>query len=201
MNEKIQQIQTILGVTPDGAWGPKSQAALESVLHPASPAADTAAATGDRLHWPKEADAPIFYGRSDGSSAWEEEHLVLLPAPYALFMDGQLVRNIRCHKLVRDSLRRILTAIRDLYKTPEAIHAAGLDQYDGCYNYRVVRGASHLSMHAYGAAVDFDAADNPLGATHGRMPAEVVAIFKAEGWRWGGDYTGRQDWMHFEACT
>jgi hypothetical protein len=31
------------------------------------------------------------------------------------------------------------------------------------------------------------------------MPADVVALFKAEGWRWGGDYHGRKDWMHFEA--
>lgn len=31
MNEKIKQIQTILGVTADGIWGKKSQAALDAV--------------------------------------------------------------------------------------------------------------------------------------------------------------------------
>lgn len=151
--------------------------------------------------WPKEAEAGNFYGRSDGSSKWEAGNLVSFPAPYALFMDGQRIRNIRCHKLVKDSLTRILNKILELYKTPEAIHAVGLDQYDGCYNFRPVRGSSsRLSMHSYGAAIDFDSEHNPLGATHGRMPREVVAIFKAEGWRWGGDYTNRKDWMHFEAC-
>jgi hypothetical protein len=150
--------------------------------------------------WPLEADVPAFFGDSDGSSKWEAEHLTTFPAPYALYMDGQLIRNVRCHKLVMQSLHRILTKIQQLYKTPEAIKAVGLDQYDGCYNYRSVRGAKHLSMHAYGAAIDFDASRNPLGATHGRMPAEVVNLFKAEGWRWGGDYKNRQDWMHFEAC-
>lgn len=33
---KIQQIQTILGVTADGIWGPKTQAALEELLHPST---------------------------------------------------------------------------------------------------------------------------------------------------------------------
>jgi hypothetical protein len=31
------------------------------------------------------------------------------------------------------------------------------------------------------------------------MPSDVVVLFKQEGWRWGGDYHGRKDWMHFEA--
>jgi len=34
---------------------------------------------------------------------------------------------------------------------------------------------------------------------HGRMPPDVVAPFKEEGWRWSGDYHRRKDWMHFEA--
>jgi hypothetical protein len=206
---KLQQIQTILGVKPDGIWGSKSEAALEAAIaagHPEVPGGSEGGgsrmeASGGARRWPREAEAASFYGNSDGSSGWEAAHLVTFDAPYALYMDGQLVRRIRCHKLVKDSLLLILTKILALYKTPEVIHAVGLDQYDGCYNFRNVRGASHLSMHSYGAAIDFDAAHNPLGATTGRMPPEVVAIFKAEGWRWGGDYSGRKDWMHFEACT
>lgn len=31
-NEKIAQIQTILGTTPDGIWGPKSRAALDALV-------------------------------------------------------------------------------------------------------------------------------------------------------------------------
>lgn len=184
----------------DGVAGPRTRAAVEDILDtepmPLSPA------SADPSRWPKEADAAWFYGKSDGSSAWEAEHLVTFDAPYALYMDGQLIRRIRCHKRVKESLLRILNKIRDLYKTPEAIRAVGLDQFDGCYNFRPVRGSSsRLSMHSYGAAIDFDSEHNPLGATHGRMPREVVKIFKDEGWRWGGDYQNRKDWMHFEACT
>lgn len=212
-NEQRIAIQKILFPdTPadwDGKPGPrwhKALAALETDADfpsgdpaPETPQTSAGGAAASEK-WPREADAASFYGHSDGSSAWESANLVTFDAPYALYMDGQLVRRIRCHKKVENSLFKILSQIQALYKTPEAIHAVGLDQYDGCYNFRAVRGATHLSMHAYGAAIDFDAAHNPLGATHGRMPLEVVALFKAEGWRWGGNYTGRQDWMHFEAC-
>src|SRR2546430_973296 len=34
MNSKIKEIQTTLGVTADGIWGPKSQSALEELIHP-----------------------------------------------------------------------------------------------------------------------------------------------------------------------
>lgn len=200
----VKELQQFLGVTADGIFGAKSQAALDAVLRPDFIKMTTEAPVpGFRpasLQWPLEAEAADFYGKSDGSPAWEAAHLATFPAPYPLYIEGTLVRNIRCHKLVLPSLQRILTKIRELYPTQEKMRASGMDQYDGCYSYRPVRGSTRLSMHAYGAAVDFDSEHNPLGATSGRMPAEVVAIFKAEGWRWGGDYTGRRDLQHFEAC-
>lgn len=207
LKEIIKRCQRRLGEKDDGlpgilTWTAVAKAIGADLSTPTPPVDQNGAdgAAGAQNQWPKEADAPQFYGKSDGSDEWESRNLVTFDAPYALFMDGKLVRKIRCHRKVEQSLFRILSAIKQLYKTPEAIAAVGLDQYDGCYNFRPVRGGGHLSMHAYGAAVDFDAAHNPLGATHGRMPKEVVAIFKAEGWRWGGDYSGRKDLMHFEAC-
>lgn len=182
----------------DGNWGPKCEEAFKQVINPTVVAAEPESTSTSQ--WPKEADAASFYGHSDGSSRWEGENLVLFDSPYDLYMDGQPVRRIRCHRLVKDSLLRILNKIRDLYPSALERATAGVDQYDGCYNYRAVRGASHLSMHAYGAAIDMDAAHNALGATHGRMPMAVVNLFKAEGWRWGGDYQNRKDFMHFEAC-
>ena len=210
LQEIIKRCQRRLGETQDGIAGLITWKAVAKAIGadltettadiPLPPEKEPDGASGARNQWPREADAASFYGQSDGSSAWESANLVTFEAPYAMYIDGQLVRRIRCHKKVEQSLYRILSAIQRLYKTPEAIKAVGLDQYDGCYNYRPVRGGGHLSMHAYGAAVDFDAAHNPLGATHWKMPKEVIDIFKAEGWRWGGDYTGRKDAMHFEAC-
>ena len=34
--EQIKSIQTIIGTTPDGIWGPKSALALEAVVHPST---------------------------------------------------------------------------------------------------------------------------------------------------------------------
>jgi hypothetical protein len=210
---KTEQIQDALNLKVDDVWGDKTDLAVATeraasrarhgLAKPAASAETADATTLERNppRWPKEADAPEFYGHSDGSAKWEAENLVTFDAPYTLYMDGTPVNRIRCHKKVADSLKRILSKIQALYDSQEKRRAAGVDQYDGCHNYRSVRGATHLSMHAYGAAIDLDSAHNPLGATHGTMPAEVVAIFKAEGWRWGGDYSGRKDWMHFEACT
>lgn len=79
-----------------------------------------------------------------------------------------------------------------------------MDLFGGCYNYRRVSGRSQLSVHSWGAAIDLDPVNNPLGKKwrpdSGMMPEQVVAIFRAEGWRWGGDFT-RPDCMHFEAIS
>jgi hypothetical protein len=204
--EITKRVQRRLSLTQDGIAGIQTWTAIARAVgadlseSPAPVPPTPSNEAGGANKWPREADADEFYGHSDGSSKWEAEHLVTFEAPYALYMDGQLIRRIRCHKKVEQSLYKILSAIQAHYKTPEAIKAVGLDQYDGCYNYRNVRGRNGLSMHAYGAAVDFDAAHNPLGAVFGSMPKEVVEIFKSEGWRWGGDYSGRKDFMHFEAC-
>lgn len=196
--EIIKRVQRRVGVKDDGNPKIVTWTAIAEALEVGIEAGSSPSLGGK---WPKESEAASFYGASDGSSAWESANLVTFEAPYALFMDGQLVRRIRCHRKVENSLFKILLAIQRAYPTAELRAEVGIDQYDGCYNFRNVRQGNHLSMHAYGAAIDFDAAHNPLGATQGRMPAKVVEIFKAEGWRWGGEYSGRKDLMHFEACS
>lgn len=69
--------------------------------------------------------------------------------------------------------------------------------------YRDIRGATRLSNHASGTAVDFNAPKHPLGARGTFSSAQVRAlrsILAALGGvvRWGGDYSGRADEMHFE---
>ncbi len=69
--------------------------------------------------------------------------------------------------------------------------------FDGCFNIRKIRGSkTKYSLHAYGLAVDFNAATNRMG-TAGDMHPDVVDIFTACGWRWGG-YFKRRDPMHFQ---
>ncbi|GAW50627.1 MULTISPECIES: M15 family metallopeptidase [unclassified Nocardioides] len=75
---------------------------------------------------------------------------------------------------------------------------------DWGYAYRPVRGyETTLSNHSSGTAIDLNATDHPLGAAGTFTPAECAAIRQRLNLykgtiRWGGDYQGRKDSMHFE---
>lgn len=71
------------------------------------------------------------------------------------------------------------------------------------YAKRPVRGASVASEHSAGVAVDFNAPAHGLGLSGTFSGAQVRAIRKIladldGAVRWGGDYAGRKDEMHFE---
>jgi hypothetical protein len=79
--------------------------------------------------------------------------------------------------------------------------------WPGCwgYAYRAVRGATDLSNHASGTALDLNAPRHPLGTSPsanysaGQIAAIHTIVAQTRGAvRWGGDYTGRKDGMHFE---
>lgn len=68
---------------------------------------------------------------------------------------------------------------------------------------KVVAGGTDISNHSSGTAIDLNAPDHPLGAVNTFSAAQQTAIHKIlkdlDGIvRWGGDYTGRHDDMHFE---
>jgi hypothetical protein len=66
---------------------------------------------------------------------------------------------------------------------------------------RAIRGTRIPSNHSWGLAIDLDAPSNPMttnpAARHtiGSYASRVAASY---GFRWGGDYVGRKDYMHFE---
>lgn len=68
---------------------------------------------------------------------------------------------------------------------------------------RAIRGATVTSNHASGTAVDFNAPKHPLGRRGTFTPKQIQGIRRIlkdlDGVvRWGGDYSGRADEMHFE---
>ena len=72
-----------------------------------------------------------------------------------------------------------------------------------CWGYapRKIRGSTtRWSNHAWGLAVDFNAPAHPMGVagTWGVHGPAVSQIANDLGFRWGGDYSGRKDDMHFE---
>lgn len=70
------------------------------------------------------------------------------------------------------------------------------------YYYKQIEGSSTLSNHASGTAIDLNAPAHPMGKADTFSSTEVAAIRKILDFcdvvRWGGDYTGRKDDMHFE---
>lgn len=71
------------------------------------------------------------------------------------------------------------------------------------WNYRDIRGATSLSNHASATAVDYNAPAHPLGKSGTFSAAQRAAIDRILASlggvvRWGGNYSGRKDEMHFE---
>lgn len=182
--EQIKALQRQIGADVDGIWGPKSTQAAKVHLRMLMPLMNP---------WPSSDQSSLreFYGRPG-----DEDNLVGLPVPdgVRVHYEGNPVRTIRCHAKVSQSLARVLLEVS---KAAPGI----LLKYAGCYNNRSVRGGSTPSLHAYGAAIDFDPDNNgnhthwPTGAT---MPIEVMECFAREGWLSAGAFWNR-DAMHFQA--
>lgn len=74
--------------------------------------------------------------------------------------------------------------------------------------YRPIRGATRLSNHASGTAVDINATLHPLGLRNTFKKAHhyfgirwILATALRSVIRWGGDYQNRADEMHFEIAA
>ena len=166
-----------------------------------------------KQNWPREwvpGELNNFYGDPRGAAgradlAWAQQNLTTIVPPWAMRSDGSAVSQITIHRKCKDSLTRVFNAIWDFSgHDPAKIKAAHLDEFDGSYVFRMnVNSPSRLSLHAYGAAIDLAAAENPNGAPwrdNGRMlPRWAIDAFLAEGWCWGGDFSGTPDGMHFQA--
>lgn len=174
----------------------------------------TVSSTNTAPAWPRQAGVPAFFGAielgPDGlpTERWQARALTTLPLPYPMRLSWETqttVRKITCHRAVASSLRDCLAGILAHYGSLEAVQAAGMDLYGGCYNFRPMRGSHVLSMHSYGIAIDLDPEHNPMGRKwcdgKGMMPLEVVKIFEGAGWTWGGRWTTRPDAMHFQAAS
>ena len=186
--EEIMQMQRRLGVPADGFWGPMSQGALRTHLHNRLPYPNP---------WPRgdRASLEAFYGKPG-----DESNLTNIVPPFPMFYDGKRIQTLRCHKKVAASLLRVLTAIGKSYGQQRGVIEEAED-FGGCFNFRNKRGASSLSVHAWGAAIDLDADDNTF-RDHWPMQADmnldVMEAFAREGWISAGAFWG-YDAMHFQA--
>jgi Putative peptidoglycan binding domain/D-alanyl-D-alanine carboxypeptidase len=64
---------------------------------------------------------------------------------------------------------------------------------------RAIRGTSTPSNHSWGLAIDINAPANPMtDRLVTDMPPWMPEMWKSKMFRWGGDYRGRKDAMHYE---
>lgn len=132
-------------------------------------------------------------------------YLVTIRLPFPMRLAWALhttVNYIQCHKDIATNLVGALTDILLHYGLKE-IQRLHIDIYGGCFNYRLMRGGSQLSMHSWGVAIDLDPDRNLLRETHTTARfakpeyKAMIDIF----YKWGFESLGREkdfDYMHFQ---
>lgn len=128
--------------------------------------------------------------------------------PYTMYGDYERkirVTHFQAHAKVCDSIERILKRTLDHYGAAQ-IRKLNLDIFSGCFNYRSTTGSRSLSMHAWGIAVDIDAAHNQMDESASEGAAFAKAVYSSfldfweeEGWVNLGR-ARNYDWMHFQAA-
>ena len=151
------------------------------------------------------------------------ESLALLALPYHSFTgevcEGQLVVHASVAEETREIFNTLFAKQFPIAKmVPVVVYgwdddASMADNNTSAFNYRLIYGTDRLSNHSYGRAIDVNPLQNPYvrrdgvvvpaGAAYdttvpGTITAKVADLFRSRGWVWGGDWTDRKDWQHFE---
>lgn len=124
-------------------------------------------------------------GRGIGiEQRWADEHIRVARVP--------LLGEVACHRSVLPALEGALAELQ------AASLGGTVDpaQYAGCFVPRRISPGAALSRHAWGAAIDINAVDNPFGAPPEQDP-RLVDTMERWGFTWGGDWPV-PDGMHFE---
>ena len=117
---------------------------------------------------------------------WTERNIVRERVPIL----GEIV----CHKALFPQLRQALSEVR----RRSLSFLIDTSQYGGCYGPRFIGrvAGGRLSHHAWGIAIDINAADNAFG-TRSDLDQRLVEIMERSGFTWGGRWLV-PDGMHFE---
>ena len=111
------------------------------------------------------------------------------------------------HKKLAGEFKAIFN---DMYKIKFRIKAS----QTAAYVWKTIIGTGTVSQHSYGLAIDINWNDNPCfynintdvsngyggyqpGKNQYSVTKEVISIWKAHGFYWGGDWQGKKDTMHF----
>jgi hypothetical protein len=191
---QIRAMQTKIGVTPDGFWGPQSIAACQRHLKRLMPTPNP---------FPRQANVTAFYGPHGVPNGFTPP-TTQIRLPFTIKYGTQSVTTLRPHSLCAQSLLNVFNRLAVAFPTTADRQAAGILTYDGLYNPRMMRGSNGTwSMHSWAIAIDFNAGrngNNTHWPTNATMPLEVMECFAAEGWLSAGAFWSR-DAMHFQATA
>ena len=152
------------------------------------------------MSMPKQSECLKLFGNPSAPD-FAKRNLVSIVPPYPFWMGKIPIHQFQINKVAAPSIIRVLNRVwsvceKDVGKVSH-YHA---DQFSGSWAVRNARGLKMISMHAYGLAVDFDAANNSLGSKSHffQRGNPLVDAFAAEGWVWGAGWS-RPDAMHFSS--
>jgi D-alanyl-D-alanine carboxypeptidase-like protein/MacB-like protein len=119
---------------------------------------------------------------------WLRRHVVTRSVP--------ILGAVTCNRRLFGPLRGAMRAL----ERRGLSHVVDRGDYAGCYAARRIPGSGSLSLHAWGLAIDLNAAANPrLGSS--RQDRGLVRAMEGAGFIWGGRWPTAPDPMHFELHT
>jgi hypothetical protein len=202
--------QAAHGLQADGIIGPDTWSALSTALAP--PGSPTGVAPSDAPPVPDGFDQIVAtFGdprpllnpdgaiSADNEARWERQILAAGELPFDVPLDPKnpaagTKRRFWAHRKLVNTFVAVFSEVARLGLQAQ-VHSWG-----GLYNFRPIRGATHLSLHAFGAALDLNSETNPLGGS-GDMNPQLVEVFAHFGFFWGGNFHARPDPMHFQYAT
>lgn len=161
--------------------------------------------SGDETPWLRHGDAvlpQVFiktalgefeYTNRDGSEFAQDPDFV---EARIVQTEVPILGEVTCHETVVGMLNEAMTDLVDSGLS-HLVDPAG---FAGCWNPRYIRATTGtpagISRHAWGAAVDLNAAANPVGSA-GTQDPRLVSTMLDRGFTWGGNWLV-PDPMHFE---
>lgn len=129
---------------------------------------------------------------------FQKKNMTLLDISKFKKANKVLPDKIYCNKKITSDLLNVFDELTKTKLIQEIV------TYDGCFNPRYVRGMESrkiLSNHAFGTALDFNAALNPLGFSRNKLEkpfsVQFTDIWKMFNFQ-NGFVFNRPDGMHFE---
>ena len=155
----------------------------------------------NRLHW-------LFNGSPPNSSVGMQKYLQRIDVPIINEKGKKTTMVLSVHKKLASEFFAIFSEMQKIkFRIKPSSTCA--------YVWKTIIGSGgRISQHSYGIAIDINWNDNPcfyntnVNVSNGygsyrpyknrySVTKEVIAIWKAHGFGWGGDWVGKKDTMHF----